>query len=175
MNNFIVYAVDDSKLSNRLLGNMLNKYNPSILVKDYTSGKDFLVDIFKSTEDIKLIFLDLEMSPLNGVQVLNELRKNNKTKDIPVVLLTNHDATNELVLNCYKYSNVMYLPKPFTIKIIAKVMKIICGLYEEEKQQIFSEKIELPSICINTGWRPPSGKTNGASNGIKYRNITRLL
>jgi len=71
-----------------------------------TIGK-FKVEVFDTCSDIRerikeieakkskkpdLILLDLILPECNGVQILEELKKGNETKDIPVFILTNYTS-----------------------------------------------------------------------------------
>jgi CheY-like chemotaxis protein len=59
------------------------------------------------TSDPTLILLDIMMPEMNGLEVLDHLKGNEKTKDIPVVVLTNlsgeHDAEEVLSKGAVKY------------------------------------------------------------------------
>jgi DNA-binding response OmpR family regulator len=44
-----------------------------------------------TTEDPDLIFLDIRLPGMNGLEVLEHLRQNEKTASIPVVILSNLD------------------------------------------------------------------------------------
>lgn len=46
----------------------------------------------KKAKKPDLILLDLILPECNGVQILEELKKNNETKDIPVFILTNYTS-----------------------------------------------------------------------------------
>ena len=54
-----------------------------------------------------LILLDIMMPEMNGLEVLDHLKSNEKTKDIPVIVLTNlageHDAEEVLAKGAVKY------------------------------------------------------------------------
>lgn len=60
------------------------------------NGADGLKELEEFTPDI--ILLDIMMKTMNGFEMLAELKKNPKTKDIPVIILTNMSdvsVTNE--------------------------------------------------------------------------------
>jgi|WetSurMetagenome_2_1015567.scaffolds.fasta_scaffold230305_2 CheY-like chemotaxis protein len=56
------------------------------LAKD---GQEGMSKIREMQPELKLIFLDIMMPKMNGMEVLTELKNNPKTTGIPVVALTN--------------------------------------------------------------------------------------
>jgi CheY-like chemotaxis protein len=58
-----------------------------------------------------LILLDLNLPILDGYQVLKILKNDERTKRIPVVILTTTDNTHE-VARCYEYGCNVYITKP---------------------------------------------------------------
>lgn len=56
-------------------------------VDAFATGKDGLNAIINGQYD--LILLDIMLPDINGLEILKESKKNDKTKTIPVVLLTN--------------------------------------------------------------------------------------
>lgn len=58
-----------------------------------------------------LILLDINMPVLNGLQVLQIIKDNPKTKHIPVVMLTTTDTPDE-ISKCYALGCNVYVTKP---------------------------------------------------------------
>lgn len=58
-----------------------------------------------------LILLDLNLPVLNGYQVLQIIKQDERTKQIPVVVLTTTDNPQE-VQRCYELGCNMYITKP---------------------------------------------------------------
>jgi CheY-like chemotaxis protein len=60
---------------------------------------------------LDLILLDLNLPSLSGYQVLQLLKKDERTKKIPVVVLTTTDNPQE-VARCYELGCNVYITKP---------------------------------------------------------------
>jgi len=79
----------------------------NIEVKTFTLGNEALKEIKKMDETGEglpdLILLDVILPDINGIEILEILRKQEKTKNIPVLVLTNYgDKTLEKIGNDLK-------------------------------------------------------------------------
>jgi two-component system response regulator len=75
----------------------------------------------------RLILLDLDLPVLNGLEVLGELKANESTEHIPVVVFTASEKEQD-VAQCYKLGVNSYVNKPADSEEFAKVMAEL-GLY----------------------------------------------
>lgn len=129
-----VLIVDDSKLIRTILIDSLkNNYN-------YMEAGDGLeavrlIDTYGKT--FSLIFLDMVMPHLDGLQVLEYMKKKRLNRLIPVVMVTTEDS-EEFISRAYDYGADEVIHKPFNRNIIIKRVKNIINLYEQKNhlQQI---------------------------------------
>jgi CheY-like chemotaxis protein len=77
---------------------------------DYFFGKDGIVHRDKEEFPI-LILLDLNLPRMDGIDVLKKLRADERTKLIPVVILTSSKEPSDL-LSCYRLGCNSYIRKP---------------------------------------------------------------
>jgi len=59
----------------------------------------------------KMIFLDLKLPKVDGLEVLRRIKSDEKTKMIPVVVLTSSREDRDMV-ECYKLCVNSYIVKP---------------------------------------------------------------
>jgi diguanylate cyclase (GGDEF)-like protein len=64
-----------------------------------------------------LILLDLVMEPIDGYQVIRELKQNLETADIPIIVVTgSHESDDET--QCLRLGAVDYITKPYNPEIV---------------------------------------------------------
>jgi two-component system response regulator len=75
----------------------------------------------------KLVLLDLKLPRVDGMQVLEKVKGDPRTKDIPVVLMTSSREERDRI-NGYELGVNSYLQKPVDFAEFRKVVKLV-GLY----------------------------------------------
>jgi CheY-like chemotaxis protein len=114
-------ALNDALLANRL-----------VWVEDGEQALDFLLAREKFSHrkienKPKLILLDLKMPKVDGMEVLREIRADERIKHIPIVVLTSSSEEQD-ILNTYNLGVNSYIVKPVEFeKFLAAVKQI--GLY----------------------------------------------
>lgn len=71
-----------------------------------------------------LILLDLNLPRKNGQEVLREIRMNQETKHIPVIVLTTSNAESD-VLTAYQIGANCYIPKPIDLDGFIKAFRTL--------------------------------------------------
>ena len=116
----------DAELTMRALkrGNILNTV---VRVKDGAEAIDFL---FRNGEfngrkggNPRLVLLDLKMPKMDGIDVLKKIRSDERTRTIPVVILTSSAEERDMV-ESYRLGVNSYLVKPVeTEKFVDVIIK----------------------------------------------------
>ncbi len=119
MSNMTILLVEDNPDDEMLAIRALKKTeieSKVVVARDGEEALDYLFGTGKyEGRDIKeqphVVFLDLQLPKLNGIQVLQRLRANENTKALPIVLLTSSDEQCDII-NCYKSGANSYIHKP---------------------------------------------------------------
>ena len=115
-----ILVVDDNAM---ILRNIKCILDPYYSVAVAPSGLHAFLAIGKKKPD--LILLDYEMPEMNGKEVLERLKADGETKDIPVAFLTSID-TKEVVVGLLALKPIGYLLKPVETQLLLdKVFEFI--------------------------------------------------
>jgi len=126
-----VLVVDDEEMVRKFLRIHLVKWGYE--VKEAGDGVEALEQL--GNEDFDFLLLGILMTKKDGWQVLQDVRSNPKTKDIPVIVLTAKNEDSDMFKG-YELGASYYLTKPFT------KAQLLCGL-----KLIFEENCESLSMA----------------------------
>lgn len=90
--------------------------NPVVVARDGAEALDYLfgtgAHVGRDTSDLpQTVLLDLKLPKIDGLEVLQRMRSDERTRLIPVVVLTSSDEEKDLVTS-YKYGANSYIRKP---------------------------------------------------------------
>jgi len=123
MNKKILIA-DDTENTRKLIHFVLQKEGYD--VTDVPDGAAALEKIEK--EHFDLVILDISMPEVDGFSVTLQMRKTEKTKNIPILISTGHTRLKELFMlhAIAKFDD--FIEKPFRASLLReKVNKLISG------------------------------------------------
>ena len=100
-----------------------------ILEDDYElecveNGVECLKSIEKRIPD--LLLLDFAMPEMDGLEVCKHLRSDEKTKDLPIVMVSGY-ASKKHISNGFKAGVNEYVTKPFKPEELLKVVELYLG------------------------------------------------
>ena len=81
----------------------------------------------KYSEYPNLILLDLRLPKIDGIDVLKQIKNDERLKTIPVVILTSSDAETDIIKAYYNHAN-SYLVKPMDFNKFNELMNEL-GFY----------------------------------------------
>ena len=111
-----ILLVEDDPGHARLIEKNLRRAGISNEIVFFDNGQSIL-DYLDSgpcrqaAHDCLLILLDLNLPTLDGYQVLERIKSDERTKKIPVIVLTTTDVPQE-VARCYELGCNMFITKP---------------------------------------------------------------
>ncbi len=133
--NIEILLVEDSDQDAELAIRAFKKNNVANSIVRLNDGEAALDFIFARNEfanrtitnQPKVVLLDLKMPKVNGIEVLREIRGNENTKNIPVVMLTSSNAERDIV-ESYKLGVNSYIVKPVNFEGFSNAIRDI-GMY----------------------------------------------
>ncbi|MEO8404158.1 MAG: response regulator [Chitinophagaceae bacterium] len=135
-NSVEILLVEDTPNDAELTIRELNKHrmaNNLIHVHDGEEALDFLFATgkYSETRDIlyspKVILLDIQMPKINGIEVLQRIKADSRTRSIPVVILTS-SKENPDIQKCYDLGANSYIVKPVNFEGFATAIRNL-GFY----------------------------------------------
>lgn len=130
-----VLLVEDNITDAELTIRELKKNNLANNLYHAKDGEEALAVIFSTgkfsvNEKIlkpKVVLLDIQMPKLNGMEVLKKIKTDDRTKSIPVVMLTSSKEDPD-IKRCYELGVNSYIVKPVNFEKFAESIKNL-GLY----------------------------------------------
>src|SRR6185436_18896326 len=100
--------------------------NSIAVVKDGEEAIEFLKKQGQYADSVmpNLILLDINMPKLNGMEVLDFIKKDEKLKKIPVVMLTTSSSESDIAA-CYERSANCFITKPLDFGKFLNVVEAI--------------------------------------------------
>ena len=134
-NKIEILLVEDNPSDAELTLRALRKHNLANCVTHMKDGAE-VMDLFfpgegspepNSSLAPKLVLLDLKLPKVDGIEVLRALKANERTRHIPVVILTSSREDQDL-RECYRLGANSYIVKPVDFESFVKVVGDL-GLY----------------------------------------------
>jgi len=129
-----ILLVEDDPGHARLIEKNLRRSNITNDIVRFESGHNALDYLFKTGEyegsahvSPMLVLLDLNLPGMDGYQILKQMKQDERTKRIPVVILTTTDDARE-VTKCYDLGCNVYITKPVDYAQFSQAIRKI-GLF----------------------------------------------
>ncbi len=121
--NMKVLVVDDYKTMVRIIRNLLKQLNFNN-VDEASDGSSALRKLREGSFD--LVISDWNMEPMTGLQLLKEVRSDDKLKDTPFIMITAESKTENVI--AAKQAGVSnYIVKPFNAATLKAKMASVIG------------------------------------------------
>jgi CheY-like chemotaxis protein len=120
-NRAVILLIDDNPDDLYLAKKAIFKANPEYIVEVASDGLNALESL-KQTIKPSLIFLDLKMPALDGIEVLRMIRSNHNTRFVPVVVLTS-SRMEEDILASYNAGASSFMVKSNDYSVFSQQIK----------------------------------------------------
>lgn len=122
MSNSKLLLVDDEPLNLKLFQKMLKDNDYQIITA--TNGQECLAKAEETNPD--LILMDWNMPVMDGLEALKRLKKDEATKDIPVLMITGVMTSSEDLALAMSIGAIDFLKKPFEkLELNARINNIL--------------------------------------------------
>ena len=132
---------DDQKEIREMIIDKVKKFYPAEDIVSYGSGREVLDAL--NLPDI--LFLDIQMPEMDGLETAGELRKLNR--QMIIIFVT---VTEDYVFQSFDVGAFHYLIKPFEDEKFAEVLHNAVRQFRERKTERMGIKRELPSLVVTT-------------------------
>jgi two-component system response regulator len=130
-----ILLAEDNPSDERLTLHALNRYNLTNKIHVVRDGAEALDFIFCTgayaqrdiTQPPKVILLDLKLPLVNGLEVLQRMKADSRTRLIPVVVLTSSREERDIV-DSYRLGVNSYITKPVDFEQFTEAVRTL-GMY----------------------------------------------
>ena len=181
-----ILVVDDSRTLRRILTMSLKNLGLTNVV-EAANGLE-AVDVIRN-QAVDLVLLDLEMPELDGLGVLEIIKKDDEFKMLPVIVISGADQI-EKTIRCIEIGAEDYLPKPYDpILLRARILSSLekkrlrdqdkrnLELLHQEKQLLEFEQLKTEKLMLNILPKPIADRLKRGEKHISgsYPEVTILF
>lgn len=134
---FKIAVCDDEKRICNSIDQLLFDYGQENKIKLdiqlYFDGES-LRDALRAGQMFNLIFLDIEMGPVNGIDIGKELRVNQKNYNTEIVYVSGKPEYSRELLAMRPLD---FIDKPIYVKEIIRILELAMSLFDEENGYFF--------------------------------------
>jgi DNA-binding LytR/AlgR family response regulator len=123
--------IDDDKLSRRILEEFIKKSEGLELVESFSEAIE-AINFLKRDDNIHIIFLDIEMPEMSGIDFLNSL------KNPPQIIIVS--SKGKYALDAFEYDVTDYLLKPVSYTRFFKAIDKATARFEKNKMNLIGKE-----------------------------------
>lgn len=125
-----ILIADDVEINRQLLGAIFEEQYEVLYAAD---GNEACEIISRERRNLSIVFLDLIMPNMNGLEVLAFMRFEDLLEYIPVILITTESAV-EADIRAYEYGAADIIHKPFSNKVVIRRSMNLMEQYKHRNQ-----------------------------------------
>lgn len=132
--NIKIVVTDDDQDDREFFAAAVEDLHLNHQVQFCKNGTELLSHLYDDKLDMPdIIFLDLNMPILSGFETLQQIRENDKFKNIPVIAIYSTSATQDGINTTFNLGANAYLVKPISFDDLKKLVKKVLETDWEEK------------------------------------------
>jgi len=131
MDKLKVLIVDDIEANRIALEAILESEDVEII--KVSSGNEALKVLLKN-DNIDIVLLDVQMPDMDGFEVAEIMKSDEKTREIPIIFITAISKEEKFVCKGYEMGAVDYIYKPVNYEILKSKIKVFIRLNNQTKK-----------------------------------------
>jgi hypothetical protein len=127
LSNLKILSVEDNYSNQTVLNKMLTELGVSSdNITCVFDGINFIENLENKNDNntYDIVFIDLKMPRLNGIEATKEILEKNLKKNMFFVAIT-ATVTEDTIKECFKIGMDAFIPKPIDITDLLKILKVI--------------------------------------------------
>lgn len=117
--------VDDEKMFRKIIFNVILQLgNAKEDIVEAEDGLQAWEILQKEEKEFDVILTDWNMANMNGIELTKKIRKDNRFKGIPIIMITSQGYTDD-IKEAVNVGVNNYIKKPFTSKILKERLDLI--------------------------------------------------
>lgn len=143
--NAVILIAEDDEGHYTLMRRNLRRSGLNNEIVRFCDGQELLdyLNQIKQKEEVNtcpyLLFLDIRMPKIDGLEVLNKIKTDSYLRRIPVIVITTASDVRAIE-QCHQMGCCMYLVKPVEYEKFVEMMEKVGG---------FLSIVELPSLSLS--------------------------
>ena len=122
-----ILLIEDSEADIEMMLRSLSEYNVCNAIQGARDGREALDLLFAGRDGAegirpKVVFLDLKLPKVSGHEVLRRMKSDDKTREIPVVVMTSSGQQADID-RCYEIGANSYVVKPIGFEDFSRVVQ----------------------------------------------------
>jgi two-component system chemotaxis response regulator CheY len=114
-----VLVVEDSSMTRSMIRSVLEEIG-DIETVEAASGFEALKIL--PTQDFQMVITDINMPDINGLELINFIRRNERFREIPLMIISTEKSEEDKRRGLALGANA-YLTKPFTVEALTNAVK----------------------------------------------------
>lgn len=117
-------VVDDSSTMRRIIKNTLERLGHTDILEAEHGLEAW--DLLSQNDDVKVVITDWNMPEMNGLELVEKIRAEQKYEDMPIIMVTTEGGKAE-VITALKSGVNNYIVKPFTPQVLKEKLEDVLG------------------------------------------------